>query len=599
MTTRAAIMGVLLFIMLTSPLGVPQYAGNYDKRISAEEPMPAKIYGEDLSGFIFSQFSAIRFKDLIKEISQNGSREVGSLNNLYARKWIMNKLNEVSNNRIEIEVLGGHQSIVGRLPGWLEGNHPALMVGGHYDSVSEAPGANDDGTGVITMLEVARVMSQFNWPLDIYFCAWNAEEIGLVGSSEVANIFIDREIELLQYYNVDMLLVEDKTVAPDERLWFVYNNGDTAEYAESHYYADLAKVMSNNLGMNLVKPIPSNSFFAWGASDHASFASYGYDNILFAFESGFDYDDAYHTSDDSWDNPSYNYTLAKETVSTISASMAHVMSGAFGELLKFQFMDEVSEGNDLQYFFVMSTRSDISYHMDWSGGKIRVEMMNDEYSNTFTMSHLGSAGEYQETIDEMYTDPGLWKVIVSTDSSNVVEFNLTISVDSDFNTNGVLDSEEFWLAKSLFEMDNDMDGLSNGMEMIIGTSPWLPDTDSDGMDDEWEFNNHLNPLLNDSALDFDRDGLSNLGEYKAGTDPWNLDSDSDLMPDGFEVEYGLDPLNDDASQDFDGDGVSNLEEYLRGTDPSVSDIDITIPIVTAIAIVVVLFAVVLWSRRNA
>jgi pectate lyase len=55
-------------------------------------------------------------------------------------------------------------------------------------------------------------------------------------------------------------------------------------------------------------------------------------------------------------------------------------------------------------------------------------------------------------------------------------------------------------------------------------------------------------------------------EYRASTVP--LDSDDDGMPDEWEKKQGLNP-NDptDASKDRDGDGYTNLEEHLNGTDP--------------------------------
>ncbi|MBI2814419.1 MAG: Ig-like domain-containing protein [Opitutae bacterium] len=50
--------------------------------------------------------------------------------------------------------------------------------------------------------------------------------------------------------------------------------------------------------------------------------------------------------------------------------------------------------------------------------------------------------------------------------------------------------------------------------------------------------------------------------------PVVLDTDQDGMPDDWERENKLDPTNSsDAKSDPDGDGVSNLAEYQRGTDP--------------------------------
>lgn len=52
------------------------------------------------------------------------------------------------------------------------------------------------------------------------------------------------------------------------------------------------------------------------------------------------------------------------------------------------------------------------------------------------------------------------------------------------------------------------------------------------------------------------------------------DSDGDGLPDDWETENGLDPNDkDDASVDADEDGLSNLEEYLLSTDPNVVDSD--------------------------
>ena len=122
-------------------------------------------------------------------------------------------------------------------------------------------------------------------------------------------------------------------------------------------------------------------------------------------------------------------------------------------------------------------------------------------------------------------------------------------------------------------LDPDDDGLSNGLEYLHGTNPWNDDTDGDGMPDKWEVDQRLYPSQDDAALDADEDGLSNRLEYSYGTDPWNGDTDGDGMSDGWEVYNGLDPFQDDADLDPDEDGLSHGTEHINGTNPYDGDTD--------------------------
>ena len=79
------------------------------------------------------------------------------------------------------------------------------------------------------------------------------------------------------------------------------------------------------------------------------------------------------------------------------------------------------------------------------------------------------------------------------------------------------------------DSDDDNDGLSDSLEISIGSNPLLADTDGDGLNDGDEVNTHgTNPLL----VDTDSDGVSDGNEISNGTDPLTPDSTGDLAPRG-------------------------------------------------------------------
>ena len=58
-----------------------------------------------------------------------------------------------------------------------------IIIGGHIDSAGpDIPGANDDGSGVASVIELARVIGKKEHESTVVFCCWGGEEEGLRGS---------------------------------------------------------------------------------------------------------------------------------------------------------------------------------------------------------------------------------------------------------------------------------------------------------------------------------------------------------------------------------------------------------------------------------
>jgi plastocyanin len=96
------------------------------------------------------------------------------------------------------------------------------------------------------------------------------------------------------------------------------------------------------------------------------------------------------------------------------------------------------------------------------------------------------------------------------------------------------------------------------------------DADSDGMPDEYERVNGLNPNDgSDAQEDADSDGLTSLQEFSLNTNPRAADTDGDSLTDGAEVARGTDPLRADT----DGDQLLDGQEISLGTNPRSADTD--------------------------
>jgi Zn-dependent M28 family amino/carboxypeptidase len=76
------------------------------------------------------------------------------------------------------------RNIVGRLSA--QRGASSIILGAHFDSVPGTPGADDNGSGVAVLLEAARLLSRARLRSELLFCAFNLEELNMIGSSHFA-----------------------------------------------------------------------------------------------------------------------------------------------------------------------------------------------------------------------------------------------------------------------------------------------------------------------------------------------------------------------------------------------------------------------------
>lgn len=158
-----------------------------------------------------------------------------------------------------------------------------VIVGGHLDSTSNqgndnAPGADDDASGIATITEATRALFEVGFvpKRTIEVMAYAAEEIGLVGSNEIASEYAANNVNVVAVSQFDMTLFNGSS--NDVSFITDFTSGELTSYMMSlldHYNAS---------GEHQVTY--STSVCNYGCSDHASWTGQGY-MAAFPFEANF------------------------------------------------------------------------------------------------------------------------------------------------------------------------------------------------------------------------------------------------------------------------------------------------------------------------
>ena len=162
-----------------------------------------------------------------------------------------------------------------------------VVCGAHYDSYNNspghpdslwAPGADDNASGSAGIIETARLLSRCTFERSILYCGWAAEEVGLKGSRAFANECADQQIDIVGYFNLDMIGYLEE--GQDLRVDLIYVDRDSVI---GNYVFDFSNVYFPDMEVH-------RGWYPTGAdSDFSSFNRNGY-LAIHTFEK------TYHTS---------------------------------------------------------------------------------------------------------------------------------------------------------------------------------------------------------------------------------------------------------------------------------------------------------------
>lgn len=232
------------------------------------------------------------------------NRYAVSENGLIAAKWFKTKVEDIAKekNRTDVSVqfisTGNYYkqpSVLVKIPG-TDPTLDGVLVGGHMDTLDGVrPGADDDGSGSITVLETLRTVlnSDMRFKRTLYFAWYAAEEQGLVGSQYVTKYFVANKIPLRGVLHLDMTGYQAN---PENKIWIM---DDYTNASLSNFVADLA--------VNYAKAEVAHTRCGYGCSDHASWTAKGYKSAM-PFETEFGEDSPYiHTKNDTTEYISFDH----------------------------------------------------------------------------------------------------------------------------------------------------------------------------------------------------------------------------------------------------------------------------------------------------
>nr|WP_040696736.1 M28 family peptidase [Nodosilinea nodulosa] len=123
----------------------------------------------------------------LKQVGRDRNPYLASANHFFVQQYIQQELSQCG------EVMGQSFTFRGRqhtnwilnLPGEAPHRLP-ILVGAHYDSVPDSPGADDNATGIAVLLELARAFARQPGKSPLRLVAFDLEELGFVGSRHCA-----------------------------------------------------------------------------------------------------------------------------------------------------------------------------------------------------------------------------------------------------------------------------------------------------------------------------------------------------------------------------------------------------------------------------
>lgn len=152
-------------------------------------------------------------------------------------------------------------NVVATKPGPSGSENRTVVLGGHYDTVPNVAGANDNSSGTAVILALAQELAEESLPFAVKFIGFGSEELGLIGSRRYVESLPQEEIDdIIAMFNFDAL-----------------GSGRQAGILGDAEMTNLAMEQAEERGI----VVTVGGGLQGGGSDHLSFSSVGIPVLMF------------------------------------------------------------------------------------------------------------------------------------------------------------------------------------------------------------------------------------------------------------------------------------------------------------------------------
>ncbi len=181
------------------------------------------------------------------------------------------------------------RNIVGRLSA--QRGASLIILGAHFDSVEGTPGADDNASGLAVLLEAARLLSRARLRSELLFCAFNLEELNMIGSTYFAKKLKAAEVKVEAMISLEMIGYTDPRPGsqkyPIGLSWLYPERGDFIGVIGNWYSSSLLRRFTRQMRQVPGLPVETLSVPGNGGlvpavrlSDHSPFWDLGYPALM-------------------------------------------------------------------------------------------------------------------------------------------------------------------------------------------------------------------------------------------------------------------------------------------------------------------------------